>query len=105
MDKKAKTDDYFICPSCGAEVRGGAKFCRECGASDDLGWDEDGHWWEDELPTGYTPDDDFDYEDFIGREFPERLPPWSGRRWKNMAFGLLVVIVCAALLVWMLWPH
>jgi hypothetical protein len=51
-----KHDDYFICPCCGAEVAVGAVVCRECGASDEFGWD-DGDWWDDELPTGYASRD------------------------------------------------
>lgn len=32
---------YFECPHCGEDVLAGAKVCRECGASDESGWNED----------------------------------------------------------------
>ena len=99
-DKQA--DDYFICPSCGAQVPAGADFCRACGASDDLGWDEDGHWWDDELPTGYSEDDDdgFDYDEFISREFGPAATEWSKRHFKRLLLAILVILLCAALVVW-----
>jgi hypothetical protein len=102
MSRKTQNDDYFICPCCGAQVRVGAVFCRECGASDEFGWDEDGQGWEDELPTGYRTDDDFDYDEFIGREFSGRATGWSKQRAKRLAMGVVVVIVCLALLFWTL---
>jgi ribosomal protein L40E len=101
-NKNRNNNDYFICPSCGAQVPVNAEFCRECGASDELGWDEDGHSWDDELPTGYGPDNDFDYHDFVTREFPNHASPWAKARVKRLAMGILVVIVCLALLVWTL---
>ena len=40
-------NDGFPCPHCGETLAPKAKFCRECGASDDFGWEEydalDGH--------------------------------------------------------------
>lgn len=95
-------DDCFICPHCGAEVPVNAEFCRECGASDEFGWDEDGHWWDDELPTGYGTDPEFDYDEFIAREFHHHASPWAKARVKRLALGVIVVLVCLALLVWTL---
>ncbi|MEZ6129975.1 MAG: hypothetical protein R3C59_14930 [Planctomycetaceae bacterium] len=53
----------FPCPFCGEDVMAGAKVCRACGASDDCGWQE-----SDEFDTAT---DDFDYEEFVSREFPD----------------------------------
>lgn len=55
--------DTFPCPFCGADVREGAKVCRSCGATDDCGWNEDN--------SDDGSDDDFDYNDFVAREFPD----------------------------------
>jgi hypothetical protein len=33
--------EYFECPVCGAEVRRGAPSCRECGADERTGWNEE----------------------------------------------------------------
>jgi hypothetical protein len=34
-------DDDFVCPNCGADLPGNAKFCPECGSDDKTGWSED----------------------------------------------------------------
>lgn len=72
--KRRKKQDYFICPSCGAKVIEGSSACRECGASDEFGWDE-GNWWDDELSAGYSSDETFDYDEFVDEEFPENATP------------------------------
>ena len=60
-------NDSFVCPHCGADVPVGAKFCRECGADEEVGWNDENAW-----STGYDTEvmDDEDYEDFVRREFP-----------------------------------
>jgi len=32
---------FFECPHCGEDVPVGAKVCRECGACDEAGWNDD----------------------------------------------------------------
>jgi len=70
------TDDHFICPHCGAEVKAGARACPECGSDAETGWSEDADKWAGDLPTGYGQDDEFDYDEFVRREFGgrRRLP-------------------------------
>jgi len=97
--RRPDSDDYFICPCCGAEVRVGAKFCRECGASDDFGWDEEGGGWDDDTRAGDAAEDDFDYDEFVAREFPDRAAPWSKHRMKRWATGAVVVIIVGALAI------
>lgn len=63
-----RENDYFVCSHCGADVPVGKKFCRECGASDGFGWDDDGDW-DAEADGGYSGDNDSDYDEFIEREF------------------------------------
>lgn len=58
-------DDYFTCPHCGAELPGSASFCRECGASEDSGWEEE---WTDSAES----EDDFEYDEYLRREFPDQ---------------------------------
>ncbi len=62
------------CPECGAPVPLNARGCARCGARKD----EHGDWRQSEiydgldLPDETTGDeDDFDYEEFIAREFQE----------------------------------
>ncbi|MHC4398853.1 MAG: zinc ribbon domain-containing protein [Planctomycetota bacterium] len=101
---RGSNDDSFVCPACGAEVPAGKDFCRACGASDEFGWDEDGREWDDDLPAGYSGDDDFDYDDFVRRELPGERPEWSKYQAKRLLLALLVLLVCAALLVWTILP-
>lgn len=98
MAKKRREDpDYFICPCCGAEVAVGSPVCRECGASDEFGWD-DGDWSDDELPIGYSSDETFDYDKFVSEEFPDRAQ--AKYRWKRKAVALVVLITCVAFFIW-----
>ena len=52
------------CPHCGADVPSNAKACPECGSDETSGWSE-------EARTGSLglPDEQFDYDDFVKREF------------------------------------
>jgi len=52
------------CPNCGADVPGGVRACPECGADEHTGWSEDARASGLDLP-----DDSFDYEKFVQREF------------------------------------
>jgi hypothetical protein len=98
MPRKRHSDDYFPCPHCGARVRAGARFCRECGASDESGWGED-QWSHD--ADGYAEDEDFDYDEYLRREFPEHAPPRSAKAQSKRLLTILVVaLVCLALLLW-----
>lgn len=80
-----------ICPNCGAEVPRNAKACPECGSDEKTGWSENARASDLGLP-----DENFDYDDFIKREFGgERKPRGIGWFW-----WLVAVIVLAAL-VWL----
>lgn len=53
-----------ICPNCGAEVPRDARACPECGSDEETGWAE----------TAYAshlglPDEDFNHDEFVKREF------------------------------------
>ena len=52
------------CPTCGADVPKGAKACPECGADEHTGWSEEAY-----ASSLGLPDDSFDYDDFVKREF------------------------------------
>ncbi len=52
------------CPNCGADVPLRAKACPECGADEKTGWSEAAR--SDALGL---PDDSFDYNEFVQREF------------------------------------
>ena len=71
-------DVFFSCPHCGSPVRSDARICRECGADEECGWDEDGF----DSHYGEFDEDDFDYDRFVAREFPNEAAvppkPWLG---------------------------
>ena len=52
------------CPNCGAEVPRNAKACPECGSDEQTGWSEETH--VDGLDL---PEEKFDYDNFVEREF------------------------------------
>mgnify|MGYP001172082579 CR=1 FL=1 len=55
------------CPNCGATLAKNADACPECGADEETGWNEDAYWQD----LGVT-DDEFDYDEFVEREFGEK---------------------------------
>ena len=59
-----------ICPVCGEDVPPGARACPECGADHETGWADD-----ENQTAGDLPDEDFDYEAFIEREFGSGARP------------------------------
>ncbi len=80
----------MICPHCGAEVPDTAKACPECGSDGETGWSA-------EAQTGGLdlPDEEFDYDDYVKREFEgEGIKPRGVRwYWWLVAVGLLVGFV------------
>jgi hypothetical protein len=81
-----------VCPVCGADVPPNAKVCPECGADEKTGWSDAAGAEGLDLP-----DENFDYEDFVKREFgggKKKLVP-HGIHW----FWWLVGIVILAILL------
>ena len=81
-------DATFPCPHCGSPVPSSAMRCRECGASEDCGWNED---FQDDYEAS---DDDFDYDQFVAREFPEDAdrPASTGHKPWVKAVVLLLIL-------------
>lgn len=88
----SKTPD--TCPNCGADVPANAKACPECGSDERTGWSE--HASYDSLDL---PDDKFDYDDFVKREFGGEGPIPRGVCW----YWWLVAIALAIGLLLALW--
>jgi hypothetical protein len=78
------------CPHCGADLPAGAKSCPECGADEETGW-------SDEAYAGRLglPDESFDYDEFVQREFGHKraLPYGIKWYWWLVAIGLLALFV------------
>ena len=65
------------CPVCGADVPRSAQACPECGASEGSGWGPESVYDGTDLP-----DDEFNYEAFVRREFdPARARLPTRRLW------------------------
>jgi hypothetical protein len=77
--------DY--CPVCGEEVPAKAKACPECGACEETGWSDDAK--ADALGL---PDDSFDYDEYVKREFEGAAPKRKhGGLWVAVAVVLLLL--------------
>jgi len=82
-----------ICPNCGAEVPPNAKACPECGSDEQTGWSEQAR--NDSLDL---PNQEFDYDDFVKREFGgDKLRP-RGVHW--VWWLLAIALVVGLLLAW-----
>jgi hypothetical protein len=64
---KPKTPE--ICPVCGEDVPRGALACPECGADHNSGWREDA----DSIDA--DGESDFDYDEYVEREFGNSPKP------------------------------
>jgi hypothetical protein len=77
------------CPNCGAEVPPKARACPECGADEQTGWSETARTDGLDLPN-----QNFDYDDFVKREFEDKGPVPRGIPWFWWVIALLVVAAC-----------
>jgi uncharacterized membrane protein YvbJ len=83
-----------VCPNCGAEIPPGAKACPECGSDGQTGWSEQARY--DGLNL---PDENFDHDDFVKREFgPEPVRP-RGIGW--FWWAVAVLVVAALVFLWL----
>jgi hypothetical protein len=82
------------CPNCGADLGPNVRACPECGSDEQTGWSEQAQ--QDALGL---PDADFDYDDFVRREFaPDRIKP-RGIGWFWWAVAAVVLVAFLALVV------
>ena len=79
------------CSNCGADVPPRAKSCPECGACENTGWAEDAGYESTHLEK-----DEFDYDDFVAREFGE------GGRPRGKSLNIIWVIVALFLILFFL---
>jgi hypothetical protein len=80
------------CPNCGAEVPRGAKACPECGSDEKTGWSGEARYSELDLP-----EENFDYKDFVEREFGKRPVVPRGMHW----FWWLVAVLVLGAVFWL----
>jgi hypothetical protein len=75
-----------ICPHCGAEVPPRARACPECGSCEETGWSDQAT--ADRLDL---PDETFDYNDFVRREFGPEERAGQGIRWGWWVMAVILV--------------
>lgn len=79
-----------VCPVCGEEVPRGALACPECGADERSGWRED-------VVDGLDlPEEEFDYEEFVKKEFGREVKP-EGTAWLWWAAAVAALLAFAAM--------
>ena len=80
-----------ICPACGTPVPPNARCCPECGSDHETGWSDDATAQHLGLP-----DDEFDYDEFVKKEFggestrPEVRP--NGISWLWWIVALILTL-------------
>jgi len=77
------------CPICGAEIPDRAKACPECGSDEQTGWSEQAH-----IDALGLPDENFDYAEFVEREFGEtkKSPVPRGLHWFWWVVAILLIL-------------
>jgi uncharacterized membrane protein YvbJ len=73
------------CPNCGADVPRRARACPECGSDEKTGWSESAQSQSLDLP-----DDEFNYDEFVQREFGKPKRSKMKLFWWAVAVVLLV---------------
>ena len=77
-----------ICPNCGARVPRDARACPECGSDDETGWSETAYEGSLDLP-----EENFNYEEFVQREFEGKAPESRRVHWLWWIVALSLAIV------------
>jgi uncharacterized membrane protein YvbJ len=75
-----------ICPNCGATVPRNAKACPDCGSDEQTGWSD-----ATETDGLDLPDENFDYDDFVKKEFGKGPVP-HGTKWYWWIVAVIVVV-------------
>jgi len=79
-----------ICPVCGEEVPAGALACPECGADERSGWREG-------VVDGLDlPEEEFDYGEFVQKEFGREVKP-AGIGWAWWAAAVAALLAFLAM--------
>ncbi len=82
------------CPNCGEWVPRGAVACNDCGSCAKSGWNADTDYDGLDLPS----DDDFDYDDFMEREFGSPASKVGmSKLWWWVAIALLLAFLYSAM--------
>jgi hypothetical protein len=91
-NNRIKLKTPHVCPVCDADVPGGALACPECGADHNSGWRQDADIY-DGLDL---PEEDFDHDEFVRREFGSSLKP-AGMKTIWWITAILILVASVAL--------
>jgi hypothetical protein len=91
-----KHDLTYICPFCDREVRVG-KQCKGCAKKGKPAPAKAKRSWEhDEMYDGLDlPDDDFDYDEFVAKEFGHMPHKKIGVKWYWWLLGVVILVLWA----------
>jgi len=78
------------CPNCGADVPPNAKACPECGADEETGWSEEAY-----VGGLGLPEENFEYDEYVEREFGGKKVRPDGIKW----FWWIVATLVAAVFI------
>ncbi|MDA1276495.1 MAG: zinc ribbon domain-containing protein [Verrucomicrobia bacterium] len=85
------------CPNCGADVPPDAKSCPDCGSCDATGWSD-----SSQVDGLDIPEESFDYDEFVQREFgPKKaLPRGISPFWWVVTIGVVLALLSFILRLW-----
>ncbi len=90
MKRNRKPILTFDCPHCGKPVRENASACPHCGSDDETGWS---------LDNDEYVEDEFDYDDFIHKEFPKESERSGARFGKKELWTIIVIALLATMIL------
>jgi hypothetical protein len=82
------------CPNCGADVPPRATACPECGADEKTGWSEEAYASGLDLP-----EENFNYDEYVKKEFGPRRHVPQGLHWVWWLVGVLLLAALISLWV------
>ena len=88
----------YVCPFCGCEVRVGES-CAGCAKK--IEKSKPRSWKQKKSADGLDlPDDDFDYENFVAREFGKAPHQTLGVKWYWWLLGVALLVAMITGLIW-----
>jgi len=94
---EAKLKSPENCPVCGQDVPRKALACPVCGADQNSGWNDEAT----SLDGVDLPGENFNYDQFVEREFGGKVKPSSQKMvWWMVGIVLLIIIVALYMFPW-----
>jgi hypothetical protein len=91
-NRKSRLESPEVCPVCGEDVPRHSLACPDCGADHNSGWRTDA---ADGLDL---PDEDFDYDEFVRREFSSGPKP-AGMKMIWWITAIVLLAICIAVFI------